>query len=755
MRSLPSHTRRLLVLLLCISWTGAPRGDARSRCPADFQCQNGGSCGPDGNCVCTSGWAGKTCEMEAIPCPDQPCVYGVCVAEGDGQQACRCDHRFEGRLCERDKDECALKVCPPDAICMNLVPKRDTDKGYSCVCPEGYTGEFCDLEVDLCKLYMQKGENYCHNGGVCGARHVCMCQNGFGGPRCGHRVPLLEEYEEFGCPERPEVCAKLFDDGHCDEICNREQCLFDGFDCAKRDGTVCRSPAECAYKYGDGKCDKECEGPECGYDGGDCENATSYSSEANMIGVVVGVPPDVAVGNLRQLEAQLAQNLYTHVALARDTEGIMVFEWSTDDGQGSRITVVDEQILQSTISTDVNGTMVFFDVDTSGCRVRRRKGLSQRCFTDLRAAATYLTLELARKRPLDGETLPIRDISWRKKQLESIQTLSPPVVLVLVCAVVLTLLVAFCGGVIVAIVKARRRRQTTVFAPCWKVPNSGNCYHPPTPPYSGSPEHAHNSERGSNAEQTNDRTSKAVVNSLLPIVDSKSPLLIAVRRGDHEKVREMIASKETFVDAVDENGLGPLHHAVANNDAEMLELLINCGQLDLFERSTAGQSPLLFAARIAHPGLECVSLLVEAIDVIRKRRHDDLLSVHFEDLQRDRKDLLRMLPLRDEADAKYALTDSMGRNVLHYAALCNAAHLVNYFAACGANVNLIDYNGDAPIHLAAKDANVEAIIALLRNNCDAAVRDAFDRTAYDIAESRGHSVACGLFVIAKNAANMV
>ncbi|VDP19826.1 unnamed protein product [Heligmosomoides polygyrus] len=624
MRSLPSHTRRLLVLLLCISWTGAPRGDARSRCPADFQCQNGGSCGPDGNCVCTSGWAGKTCEMEAIPCPDQPCVYGVCVAEGDGQQACRCDHRFEGRLCERDKDECALKVCPPDAICMNLVPKRDTDKGYSCVCPEGYTGEFCDLEVDLCKLYMQKGENYCHNGGVCGARHVCMCQNGFGGPRCGHRVPLLEEYEEFGCPERPEVCAKLFDDGHCDEICNREQCLFDGFDCAKRDGTVCRSPAECAYKYGDGKCDKECEGPECGYDGGDCEkNATSYSSEANMIGVVVGVPPDVAVGNLRQLEAQLAQ--------------------------------------VSTISTDVNGTMVFFDVDTSGCRVRRRKGLSQRCFTDLRAAATYLTLELARKRPLDGETLPIRDISWRKKQLESIQTLSPPVVLVLVCAVVLTLLVAFCGGVIVAIVKARRRRQTTVFAPCWKVPNSGNCYHPPTPPYSGSPEHAHNSERGSNAEQTNDRTSKAVVNSLLPIVDSKSPLLIAVRRGDHEKVREMIASKETFVDA-------------------------------LFERSTAGQSPLLFAARIAHPGLECVSLLVEAIDVIRKRRHDDLLSVHFEDLQRDRKDLLRMLPLRDEADAKYALTDSMGRNVLHYAALCNAAHLVNYFAACGANVNLIDYN---------------------------------------------------------------
>ncbi|PIO72665.1 hypothetical protein TELCIR_05394 [Teladorsagia circumcincta] len=83
-----------------------------------------------------------------------------------------------------------------------------------------------------------------------------------------------------------------------------------------------------------------------------------------------------------------------------------------------------------------------------------------------------------------------------------------------------------------------------------------------------------------------------------------------------------------------------------------------------------------------------------------------------------RKDLLKMLPLHDEADAKYALTDAMG---------------------------------DAPIHLAAKDANVEALVALLRNNCDVDVRDAFDRTAYAIADSKGHSVICGVLLISKNA----
>ncbi|VDO41742.1 unnamed protein product [Haemonchus placei] len=445
-----------------------------------------------------------------------------------------------------------------------------------------------------------------------------------------------------------------------------------------------------------------------------------------MIGVAVGVPPDIVIKNLKQLQSELAQHLYTHVSVAEDIDGIMVFGWGTDTGQGNRITIVDEQFISSELDRNLNGTMVFFDVDTSSCRIRRRKGQEQpRCFTDLRAAATYLTLELARSGPASGEKLPIRDFSLRKKQIRVFPIITTPVVLIILCVIILVVLFSSCTGIIVAIVRARRRRQTTVFAPCWKVPGPGNSlYHPPTPPYSCSPEHTTNSS-GANNKNSNiidkELESKDAAIPFTPIVDAKSPLLMAVRRGDHEKVKEMISSKETFVDA-------------------------------LFEKSSAGQSPLLFAARIAHPGLECVSLLVSAIDIIRKRRHDDVLSQHFEDLQKDRKDLLKMLPLYDEADAKYALTDAVGRNVIHYAALCNAAHLVNYFAACGANVNLVDENGDAPIHLAAKDANVEALVALLRNNCDVDVKDAFDRTAYAIADSKGHSVVCAL-LIARSAPN--
>ncbi|VDM77807.1 unnamed protein product [Strongylus vulgaris] len=167
---------------------------------------------------------------------------------------------------------------------------------------------------------------------------------------------------------------------------------------------------------------------------------------------------------------------------------------------------------------------------------------------------------------------------------------------------------------------------------------------------------------------------------------------MAVRRGDHERVQQMIQSEENFIDVV----------------------------------SLTGQSPLVFAARLAHADLECISVLVKAIDEIRRGHHDGFLSENIDDIEANRyfrRNLLRMFPLYDEADIKYALTDEMGRNAMHYAALYNAPHLVNYFASCGANMNLIDINGDAPIHLAAKNGNFEALVALIRSNCDVNIKN--------------------------------
>ncbi|KJH50905.1 hypothetical protein DICVIV_02959, partial [Dictyocaulus viviparus] len=178
-------------------------------------------------------------------------------------------------------------------------------------------------------------------------------------------------------------------------------------------------PSKCAYKYGDGNCDAECAGAECGFDGGDCNDghSVSHSHDVNMIGIALEMPPEIAVKNLRHLQAVLAQRLYTHVNLAKDVYGVMIYEWSSDRGQGDRVDIVNEQFVEKVQAT-APGSLIFFDVDTTGCRLITRKNYSgAHCFTDLRAAATYLTVELTRSQPVSGETLPIRDVTWKRRQV--------------------------------------------------------------------------------------------------------------------------------------------------------------------------------------------------------------------------------------------------------------------------------------------------------------------------------------------------
>ncbi|KHJ95349.1 ankyrin repeat protein [Oesophagostomum dentatum] len=210
-------------------------------------------------------------------------------------------------------------------------------------------------------------------------------------------------------------------------------------------------------------------------------------------------------------------------------------------------------------------------------------------------------------------------------------------------------------GVIAVIVRVRRKRKRVMFAPCWKIPEcavdgkgglENSLYRPPTPPDTNSPEY----------DSCDDEDKKDNGTHLESVVDGDSPLLLAVRRGDYEEVERMISSADDFIDVVrslfrwelhipliifclfyvDSNGLGILHHAVANNDAKMLKMLIECGQVDIFQRNSLGQSPLVFAARLAHADLDCISILVKAIDDFRKRRRDDLLLENFEDIEANR-----------------------------------------------------------------------------------------------------------------------
>lgn len=61
------------------------------------------------------------------------------------------------------------------------------------------------------------------------------------------------------------------------QICNNQECLFDGFDCDNIP-EQCPKGDYCNAHYGNGQCDRECNIIGCGWDGGDCDYTEVESS---------------------------------------------------------------------------------------------------------------------------------------------------------------------------------------------------------------------------------------------------------------------------------------------------------------------------------------------------------------------------------------------------------------------------------------------------------------------------------------------
>ena len=112
--------------------------------------------------------------------------------------------------------------------------------------------------------------------------HIFPCFSGFpGGDFSGYFLGaffgfFLPFYHIFPtrfhekCPH-PQ-CYSLFQNGKCDEECNIEECLWDGwFDC--RGGMELITPeldSECNNLYNNGVCNEKCNNSAAGFDGDDC-----------------------------------------------------------------------------------------------------------------------------------------------------------------------------------------------------------------------------------------------------------------------------------------------------------------------------------------------------------------------------------------------------------------------------------------------------------------------------------------------------
>ncbi|XP_058684278.1 protein kinase C-binding protein NELL1 isoform X6 [Poecile atricapillus] len=194
---------------MCVNLPGSYRCDCVSGYVRvdDFSCTERDECGSgqhncDENAICTNTIRGHSCTCKpgyvgnGTICRafcEEGCRYGgTCIAPNK----CLCPSGFTGSHCEKDIDECALKIhtCWNDSACVNLAG------GFDCLCPSGPSctgdcpheggfkrnGQVWTLREDRCSVCS------CKDGKIFCRRTACDCRNPsadlFCCPECDTRV---------------------------------------------------------------------------------------------------------------------------------------------------------------------------------------------------------------------------------------------------------------------------------------------------------------------------------------------------------------------------------------------------------------------------------------------------------------------------------------------------------------------------------------------------------------------------------------
>lgn len=195
--------------------------------PEMIICLNNGILNHNTNsCICMPEYQGNFCE---IPICNNFCVHGECVVGVDSRPMCKCNAKFEGERCDRNK-------C--DGYCLNNGHCKFTStSATTCDCPKSFTGARCELAICT--------SDYCYNGEcfVEGGVPKCKCSAGYQGKRC----------EEYTCNN---YCLN---DGKC--VLNNNTMLVECRCIEDYTGKRCEIPIQfCSLDNGNSELRQYCEG---------------------------------------------------------------------------------------------------------------------------------------------------------------------------------------------------------------------------------------------------------------------------------------------------------------------------------------------------------------------------------------------------------------------------------------------------------------------------------------------------------------
>ncbi|XP_074645482.1 ankyrin repeat domain-containing protein 16-like isoform X2 [Tubulanus polymorphus] len=189
---------------------------------------------------------------------------------------------------------------------------------------------------------------------------------------------------------------------------------------------------------------------------------------------------------------------------------------------------------------------------------------------------------------------------------------------------------------------------------------------------------------------------------------------IACREGHSEIVSFLLEQDEDLWKSVSKNGRTPLHTAALHGCADVVRLLLTRCRFDIDVADSCGNTPLMDAARGGH--ISVLRILVEhgaRIDA------EDKLGRRCLHIAAESGRQAALSCLIQEYNVDINTPSRVGQTALHYAAKEGHAALVSHLMRNGSDVEKIDRNHRAALHLASGGQHSECVeLILLQSTVD-------------------------------------
>ncbi len=155
----------------------------------------------------------------------------------------------------------------------------------------------------------------------------------------------------------------------------------------------------------------------------------------------------------------------------------------------------------------------------------------------------------------------------------------------------------------------------------------------------------------------------------------------AVRKGDLEKVKELVENNLQLIKVKGNNDFTPLLFAANNNKGDIAEFLISKGaDIDeVFLADYYGNTPITFAIKNGS---------------------------------------LKMVKILHEKGANIQYRTNLGENYLHFAAAQNKVDIAEYLIHCGIDINSTKNGGLTPLHIAAITGSSDVVKLLVQKGAN-------------------------------------